>query len=223
MTRHVLVVCTANVCRSPVAAGLLARHLRGRRDPDGQEWVVSSAGTADVEATVDGSTIAAAAAVGIDLAGHRRRRVDRRVLATDGADLVLAMGREHLRAVVGVDPAVWPRAFTLKELGRRALGARPRGRGETVDDWVRRVAGDRRAAGMIAADPSDDVADPYGGPRRAYAAMVEEVRRHVDVLAGCGPWAPGHDATTRHAPAPGGAATTAARDDRRTGWTPTTR
>ena len=47
------------------------------------------------------------------------------ILATDGADLVLTMTREHLRHVVAMDPSAWPRTFTLKEFVRRAQSVAP--------------------------------------------------------------------------------------------------
>jgi protein-tyrosine phosphatase len=184
MVRHLLVVCTANVCRSAVAERMLARELAGRRDVDGHEWIVRSAGTADLRAPMDRNTIAAAAAIGLDLGDHRARHLTKEILATDGADLVLTMTREHLRHVVGMDPSAWPRTFTLKEFARRADAIRPAAvESGGVAEWLERVRADRRAADLMRPDPSDDIADPYGAPRREHDLMLTGVRGPVVVLA----------------------------------------
>lgn len=193
MTRHLLVVCTANVCRSPVAERLLARALADEAGADEERWVVTSAGTGRYQASVDRSTVEAAADVGVDMSAHVPRQIDRTVLAADGADLVLTMEREHLRAVVDLDPAAWRRTFTLKELTRRALELPPANHDEDFAAWLVRLGADRKASSMMRPDPADDVADPYGRPKREHVAMVAEVAHAVDTLVACGPW----HATTR--------------------------
>ena len=95
--------------------------------------------------------LAAAAAVGIDLAGHRPRRVDAAV--SSQPTVLISCSSRHkpqLRLVVGIDPACWSRAFTLKEL----TPARRRGRvafsgGSVFDGWLRRVAEGRGTAELM--------------------------------------------------------------------------
>jgi len=183
-----LVVCTANVCRSPVAERLLRRAIGGRVDAHGDEWVVTSAGTAAGSAPLDRHTITAAAEAGIGLSDHVPRRADPDVVATDGADLVVTMAREHVRAIAVADPAAWPRTFTLKELVRRAGAAGAWRPGESWADWLRRIGEGRRTVELLGSDPGDDVADPYGLPARHHAAMVAEVAAAVDDLVRLGPW-----------------------------------
>jgi len=186
-TRLALVVCTANVCRSPVAERALRRRLGGLRDVDGASWRVVSAGTAEVRAEVDKATRAAAVEVGLDVDDHIRRRVDRQLLQTEPPDLVLTMTRQHLRTVVGLDPTFWPRTFTVKELARRAreLSAR---HPPSVQVWLADVHRGRRSSDLIRPDENDDVADPYGGTRDDYRRMIDEVVRAVDELVAFGPW-----------------------------------
>ena len=91
----VLVVCTGNVCRSPMAAELL-RHLLAERGVEGVE--VSSAGTA----TWDGAPASESSYLiclehGLDLSGHRARQITTDLVA--GADLVLGMGESHVARV----------------------------------------------------------------------------------------------------------------------------
>jgi protein-tyrosine phosphatase len=190
MTRRLLVVCTANVCRSPVAEQLLAQRLARLQDSDGERWTVRSAGTSNVRAAPDPNTAAAAAAAGIDVTAHTARHLDASILRHDGADLTLVMTRAHLRDVISIDLAWWPRTFTLKELVRRAGQHSPAAPGEPFGSWLARVAAGRRAAGMITPDGSDDLRDPYGRPRQAHDEMVGEVDALVDNLLRLGPWEP---------------------------------
>ncbi len=90
MSHPVLVVCTADLCRAPVAAGLQRRALdaaSGGRST----WVVSSAQTSLVRARLDRSTVATAAAVEVDLSAKVLRHVDSEVLRSVGADLTLTI------------------------------------------------------------------------------------------------------------------------------------
>lgn len=169
---RILVICTGNICRSAVAERALARDLADRGVPA----VVTSAGTHGGLPN-DADTVAAAAAAGLDLGQHRSRRLTPELIASDGADLVIAMTRGHLREAVTLDPAAWPRAFTLRELARRAAAVGPVG---TVDAWRQALAGTRTAAAMLEPSALDDIADPYGAPYRAHQRMVAEV---VDLTA----------------------------------------
>ena len=90
MIQHVLFVCTGNICRSPLAASLLARALKDR----GVEVAVSSAGTG----AWDGAPASEGAYLvglerGLDLSGHRARLLTRELV--DEADLILTMARHH--------------------------------------------------------------------------------------------------------------------------------
>ena len=117
---------------------------------------------------------------GLDLTTHRSRAMTREVLRS--SDLILAMAREHVREAVVLDPSLWPRTFTLKELVRRGEMAGPRRAGEALDDWLARVGQGRRIADLTGTSPDDDVADPYGGPRPAYERTVAELDSLIDRL-----------------------------------------
>ena len=172
---RILVVCTGNICRSAVAEVALARDLAAR----GVDAVVTSAGTMGGLAN-DADTIGAAAEVGLDLREHCSRRLTAELISSDGADLIIAMTRAHLREVVGLDPGAWPRTFTLKELARRAAAAGPVG---SFEEWRRAIAGDRKAADMMQASEADDVSDPHGSPYRLHQRMVAEVMALTAVVA----------------------------------------
>ncbi|MDJ0771445.1 MAG: hypothetical protein QNJ12_21850 [Ilumatobacter sp.] len=174
---RILVVCTANVCRSPVVERLLARHL----GPSFEDLRVTSAGTHGGRLAVHEHTVRAAREVDVDLTDHASRLLTEPMIVEEGADLVVTMTREHLRDVVGQVPDAWPRSFTLKELVRRALDV-PIGV-DGFDAWVRAASDGRRAADLMVPSADDDLSDPYGGPFAGHVAMVGEVDRLVRRLA----------------------------------------
>jgi protein-tyrosine phosphatase len=90
----ILVVCTGNICRSPMTQALLQRHLRER----GLDIPVSSAGILGWnEGPAVDEAVAALADRGIELNGHVSRRIDGDLIRD--ADLVLTMTSDHAEAV----------------------------------------------------------------------------------------------------------------------------
>ena len=165
-TTSILVLCSANQCRSPMAEGLLTRHL----SESPTRVVVRSAGLFSEGEPASPEAISALAAHGLDLSGHRSHRVAGSDLAW--ADLVLGMSREHVRHAVVTAPDTWPRAFTLKELVRRGEESGPRQPAEPFASWLARVHEGRTQMALLGDSPADDVADPMGGPPQAYADTV---------------------------------------------------
>jgi protein-tyrosine phosphatase len=171
-------LCTGNVCRSPAAAALLARCLAAL----GEHVAVRSAGLARPGCAAPPEMVSVMAGYGIDLRSHRSRAVSRDDLA--GADLVLGMAREHVRHAVVTVPGVWPRAFTLAELVRRGEQGGPRAAGESLRGWLARAHDGRERTNLVGNSPADDIADPMGGPPRAYAATAALLDTLVSRLAG---------------------------------------
>jgi protein-tyrosine phosphatase len=122
------------------------------------------------------------AGYGLDIAAHRSRRVTAQDLET--ADLTLAMARENLRHAVVTAPAVWPRAFTLRELVRRGGAAGQRGSEESLGAWLARAHHGRERAALLGDSPTDDVADPTGGPPDGYAETAAILSGLLDQLVG---------------------------------------
>jgi protein-tyrosine phosphatase len=122
------------------------------------------------------------AGYGLDIAAHRSRRVT--VDDLGAADLTLAMARENLRHAVVTAPAVWPRAFTLKELVRRGGAVGPRKAREDLASWLARVHDGRERPALLGDSPSDDVADPAGGPQAGYAEAAAILSELLDQLVG---------------------------------------
>jgi protein-tyrosine phosphatase len=166
----ILVVCTGNVCRSPMAEGFLRKALAETLGDAGP--AVSSAGTAGWEGSEAMPEAAAAAAeLGVDIGGHRARRLLPGM--AERADLVLCMAAEHRDAIVRATPSATGRTFTLKELVR-LLERLPEGDPNRAEDRI--AAADALRRGEPATgDRDDDVVDPMGQPMDGYRAIAFEI------------------------------------------------
>jgi len=114
----VLLVCTGNICRSPMAEGLLRARLA--RDEARRAWRVGSAGVW----TVDGRpastyAIEEMAGRGIDIRGHQSRNVMSEMMAE--ADLVLAMTHQHTEALRAAFPEHAHKVYLLSEMVGRMV------------------------------------------------------------------------------------------------------
>ena len=111
MTRHLLIVCTGNTCRSPLAEAI-ARRLIALR---GLDVTVASAGTNASEGmpASDGSLLVGLER-SLDLSLHRARLLTRERLAE--ADLVLTMAAHHVERAGELGGA--GKAFLLTDYGR---------------------------------------------------------------------------------------------------------
>lgn len=172
----VLIVCTGNLCRSPMAEALLRRRLVER----GVDVDVGSVGLLAPDRPAPEEVVATLADLGIDAREHRSRR-----LAAEhvhGATVVLGMERQHVREVFVVDRESWPRTFTLKELVRRGEKVGARRPSESLVDWLERVHTGRRPSALLGDSPTDDVEDPMGGDPREYARAAAEIDDLVERL-----------------------------------------
>lgn len=117
---EVLVVCTANVSRSPLAVALLRHHLTARFGEQAGTIRVTSAGTA---ALTGGTTAAEVTRVLRSLdrpvpPAEAPRQLDPHLIGA--ADLVLTMTREQRATVITSVPTAQRRVFTVLELARIA-------------------------------------------------------------------------------------------------------
>jgi len=165
----ILILCTGNICRSPMAEALLRERLRER----GIDASVSSAGLSFDDRPATGDAVDAATGYGLDLRGHRSR-----VLApelVEQADLVLAMERLHAREAIVLADGAFAKTFTLKELVRRARAKGHRDTDESLEEWLARVSAGRKAIDLMGESRDDDVADPYLSSAKVYAACIAEL------------------------------------------------
>ena len=147
--------------------------LRHRFADLGLEAQVASAGLLQSGQPASAHGVDILSGRGLDMTAHRSRSMSREILSS--AHLILGMAREHVREAVVLDPALWHRTFTLKELVRRGEAVGPRQASESLADWLERVGQGRRIAELTGSSPADDVADPIGGPRSAYERMAAEL------------------------------------------------
>lgn len=171
----ILVVCTGNVCRSPIAEGLLRSTLKTRFGEEAPS--VASAGTAGwVGSAADPSSIAAAAELGIDISMHRARHLELHDVAE--ASLVLAMATEHEEAASRLFPNTAGRIFTLKGLVRLLEELRespPTGPpGEVLLAQVSSAHASRFGA-IRDWRLDEDVDDPLGMPLDGFRAVARDL------------------------------------------------
>ena len=115
--RQILFVCTANVCRSPMAEAIFNALAEER----GLAWRAESAGVAAlVDEDITPNARAALDEVGIYANEHRARQVNEAML--EEADLVLAMGPQHVATLRGRFGDLSGRVYALPQY---ALGAPP--------------------------------------------------------------------------------------------------
>jgi protein-tyrosine phosphatase len=170
-------VCTANMCRSPMAAALFRRRIGAIND----EVLVGSAGLLEGGYPSPREVLATMDVMGIDLSGHRSAQVTAEFVAE--ADIVVGMARRHAREIVLLDANCWPRTFTLKELVRRGEKIGEREPGEALSAWLADLHYGRERMDIVGRSAEDDVTDPLGGPLAAYKASARELEDLVGRLA----------------------------------------
>ncbi|MDQ3415845.1 MAG: hypothetical protein M3474_01825 [Actinomycetota bacterium] len=165
---RILVVCTGNICRSPLAERLLQQRL-------GDRAVVTSAGVRGLESyAMDPAAAAQLRRLGGDSTGFRSRRlVDSDVSA---ADLVITMTQVQRSEVLVLEPRGLRRTFTLRELAHLLE------RDGAPSDPSTTIA--RLATAQSTATLHDyDIPDPIGGSEQLHAEVADQIAACVDVVA----------------------------------------
>jgi protein-tyrosine phosphatase len=172
----VVVICTGNRFRSPIAASIL------RGATDGLPVRVRSFGTLDLAPSqVLPEALELAPSLGLDLTSHRSRPLAGQDLGS--ADLVIGFERIHVSRAVVDYGASRERAFLLTELVERLEGLTL---AEELDPVERaRVA--VREADETRTNANwpilEEIADPIGGPPAAFRATADRVARLTNRLA----------------------------------------
>jgi low molecular weight protein-tyrosine phosphatase len=174
----ILVVCSGNICRSPIAEGLLRRAMQRRSDLEMP--AISSAGTIAMEATpATREAVTAARNHGVDISRHIAHRLTDPMIV--GADLLICMAAEHREEIEERVPEARDRTFTLKELTRLLE------RDATRADLQGRVAAAARGrddGALTEVDRFDeDVIDPLGMPIETYLEIAAELDEWTERLA----------------------------------------
>jgi protein-tyrosine-phosphatase len=106
----IVTVCTANICRSPMAAALLQHALAVQPDPLHSVRVISAGVAARPGEPVSENSVYALKKVGIDISQHRAQALTQRML--DEALAVICMTESH-RAMIQVQAEPVPKNLFL--------------------------------------------------------------------------------------------------------------
>ena len=110
----VLFVCTANICRSPMAEGIFKQLLKERTE-NWEKWKIESAGTwTNRGNSAARKAIDVLADRGIDISSHSSRPINH--VPVNRFRLVLAMEAGHKEALQIEFPLVASRTFLLSEM-----------------------------------------------------------------------------------------------------------
>jgi protein-tyrosine-phosphatase len=90
---HILVLCTGNICRSPMAEGLLKHALAGQPEPLRTLKVISAGVSTRPGELVSENSVIALKKAGIDISGQRSCSVTQEML--DDALAVFGMTESH--------------------------------------------------------------------------------------------------------------------------------
>ncbi len=174
----ILIICTGNLCRSPMAEAMLRRQA----EQSGAPLQVASAGFATEGEAPPEPTLAVMRRRGIDLSEHRSRLLTPSMLAT--ADLVIGMTRTHVWEAAVRDPDIVPRAFVLGELVRLNDDIGHRSTGEPFERWTERLHVERRH-GAHAPLSGDEIPDPFGKRRKVHERVASRIEQLVLQLPDC--------------------------------------
>jgi protein-tyrosine phosphatase len=137
----VLFVCTGNICRSPMAEGLLRARLAER-----QEAEVASAGIAAlVGSPADPLAVALLAERGVDISSHRARQLTGSLI--QAFDLVVVMEARQVRLVEALSPAARGRT---RPVGERSGFDVPDPYGGSREDFLQALRLIERGLGDLA-------------------------------------------------------------------------
>ncbi len=127
------VVCTANICRSPMAAALLRHALNA--ETHAPPFRVESAGLAAHEGDpVSDNSVHALQKTGIDISSHRSRILTPERVAA--STVIFGMTSGHLRMIETLFPAPLPMLRLFREFAPDGSPEVPDPFGASIDEYV---------------------------------------------------------------------------------------
>ncbi|CAM3699809.1 low molecular weight protein arginine phosphatase [Cohnella lubricantis] len=184
---RILIVCTGNTCRSPMAESMLRKLAEQKSLP----IEVKSAGVSAVN--------------GLPVSSHAAEALRKRDLpvpegssaltaeTAEWADLILTMTSGHKRAVLERYPSAAGKIYTLKEYalsGEAAMADLAEAERIYADWQLKQALGEslsaedrERLLELQRRLPSFDVADPFGGPLEVYESCAEEIAEALEIAA----------------------------------------
>jgi len=119
--KHILFVCTGNICRSPFAEGLLKKLVQKKGLDD---IVADSAGLLALSGnSATGLAQKVAAEYDVDLSDHIAKSVKKDII--DRSDLILAMKKSHAKNLLDTFPEAEGKVFLIRRFAR--FGSKNRG------------------------------------------------------------------------------------------------
>ena len=173
-----LVVCTGNICRSP----LVEQLLRARLVAAGIQINVQSAGT---RAMLGGEMTPEAAALSLHYGGvpmgHHPQQLTAQLVAH--ADVVLTANREHRSEVVSLHPRAARYAFTLNQFARLVAAFGSNVPPVSLRAFVAELAATRGLTPQPERPGGGDIDDPYRQPIEVYDRVGREIDAAVAMIA----------------------------------------
>ena len=161
---RILVICTANICRSPMTEALLRSAVEKR----GLDVLVESAGFLFQDKEATPVVVDIMGERGLDISSHRSRKVTAESINT--ADLVVAMERRHVRDLTLLADDAVSRIDTIGGLVARLHGVDGESPAQRISAAIApRVAGDMLGRG------ADEVDDPFGKSKRVNRATADRL------------------------------------------------
>lgn len=192
-----LLVCTGNICRSPIAEQVLrsrsAELLTADCDKGAGLSRLVSFNSAGTSARAGDLMPTKAVALSIQMGGAPEGHTAT-PLSTDAvekADLVLGMAREHRSEIVRLSPLASASTFTLIEFARllnnlrwnpSAMGALPTVVDRSFFTTLTALVASRRGQVFVPDGASDDVIDPYRRSQETYDLAGDSIRQSVDSI-----------------------------------------
>ena len=112
--KTILFVCTANICRSPMAAAIMRRRLAEAGLGEDRVRVQSAGVYAEAGCGASPASVNTLGRRGMDLTGHRSQLAAPTLLRE--ADLVLVMEERHRRSLFHLAPQFLHKVFLLTEM-----------------------------------------------------------------------------------------------------------
>jgi protein-tyrosine-phosphatase len=106
----IVTVCTANICRSPMAAALLQHALAAQPEPLRSIKVISAGVSPHPGEPVSENSVTALKKVGLNISGHRSQALTQQML--DQAEFVFCMTESH-RSMIQVQAHPVPKHLFL--------------------------------------------------------------------------------------------------------------
>ena len=173
----VVLVCTGNRFRSPLAEQLLRAATTGIATTR-----ISSVGTLDLPSgPALPEAIELGRELGVDLSRHRSRPLREERL--QDADLVLGFERRHIARAVVDGGADRERVFTVGELAGLLRVVAPRSGGDPASSARAAIAEASSVRAQLRHPQAAELADPFGGGPADFRRAATEVQAAVDAIA----------------------------------------